>query len=155
MNGAAIALSGNNFLSGASDVDLLSYRDAMKESQDRIKEEIGRIDAEFVKRHGERLEQTFEVTNKKTGTVSVDLDGDLKAKGEIKNTVKWDSDALRDIAKTMPWEQVQHYFKIVFTMSETIYKALPPGDLKDKVDAARTTTPGDLKVTVERVESKA
>lgn len=91
---------------------------------------------------------------KEHGSVTIDLPDGFKLKADAKQTVKWDSDALQEIASTLPWDRVAALFNIKFSMSETIYKgvsALSP-ELRQKIDAARTTETKPFAFKLEKAE---
>lgn len=99
------------------------------------------VKAEVARRYGESAKQALAQQGKDHGTTRLPLQDGFIAKADVKQEVKWDSDALMAIAQELPWERVQALFKIKFEMSETIYKgvsALSP-ELRAKIDAARTT----------------
>lgn len=108
--------------------------------------EISEIDAEYHRRFSSGLGEKLIAESKQSTTM--EIEGGFKAKGSISKSIKWDGDILQTIAVAMNWEEIQHYFKIDFSMSEAIFKALPPGKLRDTVGAARTVKYGDLKVAV-------
>lgn len=126
---------------------LTDLRFASQNTIGEAKDCIAAIDAEYLRRFGSHLESTLAEAGKQS--TSVDIEGGFKAKGSISKTVKWDSGILQTIAASMSWEEIKHYFKIDFAVPEAIFKALPPGKLKEAVGKARTVKYGDLKVAVE------
>ena len=126
---------------------LTAFRTDTKDSIDRLTAHIAEIDAEYLRRFGSHLESVLTDAGKQS--TSVDVEGGFKAKGSISKTVKWDGAVLQTIAASMSWEEIRHYFKIDFAVPEAIFKALPPGKLKEAVEKARTVKYGDLKVTIE------
>ena len=126
---------------------LTSFRATSQAVIDKEKVAIAEIDTEYLRRFGSRLVGVLHSASKQSTTV--DIEGGFKAKGSISKTVKWDSDVLQTIAASMTWEEIKHYFKIDFAVPEAIFKALPPGKLKEAVQKARTVKYGDLKVAVE------
>lgn len=108
------------------------------------------IKAELARRFAESAKQALDQAGKSHGSISLPLQDGFTAKTDTKQKVDWDSDALQAVAATLPWERVVALFKIKFTMSETIYKgvaALSP-ELREKIDAARTTTIAEPVVTL-------
>jgi hypothetical protein len=107
---------------------------------------------ELARRYGDSAKQALTQAGKSHGTTTLPLQDGFAAKAEVKQTVKWDSDALMAVAQTLPWERVVALFSIKFSMSEMIYKgvsALSP-ELRAKIDAARTTVIGEPSVTLTR-----
>ncbi len=128
---------------------LTSFRATSQAVIDKEKVAIAEIDAEYLRRFGSHIEDVLDSAGKQSTTV--DIEGGFKAKGSISKTVKWDSDVLQTIAVSMGWEEIKHYFKIAFTMPEAIFKALPPGPLKEAVEKARTVKYGELKVSIDPI----
>lgn len=111
---------------------------------------LAELDAEIYRRFEKVGYYHLAELGKEGGSTTFDAGGEdglnFKVKASISKSVKWDGAALQKIASGMTWEEIQHYFKISFSMAEAIYKALPPGDLKKNVEAARTTKYADMKV---------
>lgn len=64
---------------------------------------------------------------KNAGKLSGDMTtqvGNLKFKTKIDKRVKWNSDSLFSVARTMPWERVTELFKLEFSMGERVYNDL-------------------------------
>lgn len=101
--------------------------------------------------------QALAQQNKEHGTTTLELQDRFKVKVERKQEVKWDSAALMAVAQTLPWERVRQLFKIDFSMSETIYKGIAAAapELREKIDAARTTTLKEPTATLIREEPLA
>lgn len=131
---------------------LVNQRNHAEDEKAAANARIAEIDAEFVRRFGSTLYGKLKASDKETGSVTAETEDGFKLKGEVSKTVKWDSGALQTVAMGMSWEEIQHYFKIAFSVPEAIYKAIPPSKLKDALTKARTVKPGDLKVKVERAE---
>lgn len=110
--------------------------------------------AEIGKRFTPNVRAAITLSGKPSGTFNTDLGSGFTAKAEVSKKVEWDQDKLRALAGAMTLEEVFHYFKIEFSVPEAIYKALPPGELKKKIDAARTTKYGDPKITIVPPEAK-
>jgi hypothetical protein len=127
--------------------DLVSMRGVSQAAIDHAKAEIAAIDTEYTRRFGPTLQDVLDNTGKQS--TSHEIEGGFKAKGSISKTVTWDSDILQTVAATLDWEMIQHYFKIKFSIAEAIFKAVPPGKLKDTFALARTVKYGDLKVAVD------
>jgi hypothetical protein len=105
------------------------------------KEGAASVAAEINRRYAESAKHALSEAGKSHGSVTLPLQDGIVVKGDVKQTVKWDSAKLMEIAQTMPWDRVAAMFKIEFSMPEAIYKgvgALSP-ELQKKIDAARTT----------------
>lgn len=116
------------------------YQRALAEAQADVKE----YGAEVARRFAATAKAAYEAAGKEHGKVSFDLHSGLAIEANTSKSVSWDNDKLMAIARDLSWTEVDHYFTVKFTMSETIYKGLLPGsDIKAKVDAARTVKYGD------------
>lgn len=111
---------------------------------------LGAVTAELFTRFAASVKATLDQAGKTHGSATLPLQDGFALKTDTKQTVKWDSAQLQAIATTLPWERVVALFKIDFSMSETIYKgvaALSP-ELREKIDAARTTKIGEPVITL-------
>jgi hypothetical protein len=110
------------------------------------------VQAELERRLGASAKAAYDQAGKEHGTLSLPLQGGLMAKLDVTKKVEWDSEKLLKLAQTMPWERVTAMFKIVFAVSETTYKgiAVLDGDLKAKIDDARTVKFGQPKIVLVR-----
>lgn len=142
-------------IASATLADLLAEQDAAAQDLAAAKGRVLRVSQELERRFGDSVKRTLEQAGKTHGTTTLELQDGFAAKADIKQTVKWDSEALQAIAQTLPWERVAALFSITFKMSETIYKgvsALSP-ELREKIDAARTTVIGAPSVTLTKKEA--
>jgi len=126
---------------------------------DELAADIASIEAVIAEQTGWLADRNAELANRFSGALSnklnkntalsgsLEVDGH-KIKGSISKSVKWDSDKLQRMASIMGWDEIQHYFKITFSMSETVFKGMLPGPLQEEMAAARTVKYGDLKVSL-------
>lgn len=137
--------------------DLVSYikeaRGAAREAVERANNlleapnaELKRINDIIARRFMDQALAAYTAKDKTSGKVTVNFPKDVQLTGDISKTVVWDQDKLKALAATLKWEEVQHYFTIKFSVPEATHKAIPPGDLRDKMDDARTVKYGDLKI---------
>ena len=132
--------------------ELLAEQDAAAMDVAAAKGRSLRIGLALVARYGESAKQALAQLDKTHGTTTLPLQDGFAVKAEVKQTVKWDSAKLQEIAQILPWERVIALFKIGFSMPETIYKgvaALSP-ELRAKIDEARTTSIGEPSITLTR-----
>ncbi len=115
--------------------------------------ELADIQAEIDRRFHNVAALALDAAGKDYGTTTKEVEGGYKIKAEIKQTVKWDSDALQTIASDMTWEKIQHWFKIAFSVPEAKFKAIEPGPFKKALEKARTTKLAPMKVTLIDPES--
>lgn len=139
----------------ADDLRELSLTEIAHERQEyglaaeRVKTYLANIQTEIDRRFSGAAKLTLDEQGKSYGTASREIEGGFKLKADIKQTVKWDGAALKAIAAGMgTLQEIEHWFKIEFSVPEAKFKAIPPGDLLDDVTAARTTKLSPLKVTL-------
>lgn len=139
-------------LSDFSLSDLLLEQDAAAFDTAAAKGRALRVQQELQVRFAESAKQALAQADKTHGAISLPLQDGFTVKADVKQTVKWDSGKLQEVAQTLPWERVNALFGITFKMSETIYKgvsALSP-ELRKQIDAARTTTIAEPAITLTR-----
>lgn len=121
--------------------------ESLRQLAEQNKAEQAEILEELTRRTGTTLMNKLKAAGKEHGSVTVELPNGVKVKGERKQKVEWDQAKLRQIASTLTWEQIQHYFKITFSVPEKVYGALDPTmRLQKAFEDARTTKLDDLKV---------
>lgn len=112
---------------------------------DQAEAEIVEAQAELRKRFEPVLTEYYNSTEKTHGQHTFEVDG-IKLAGEVKATVKWNSDALRGIAQTLPIEQVNRLFKIDFSVPEKVYQSITDDKLLDRLIDARTVKYSEPKI---------
>lgn len=128
-------------IENVSIASLLVMQTMAKDATEKAKAATTAVATEIARRYADSVFHSLNQSQKSHGTVSLPLQDGITLKGEIKRTVKWDSEKLQAVAQTLPWERVAAIFKIEFSVPEAIYKgiaALSP-ELRNKIDAARTT----------------
>lgn len=111
-------------------------------------QKIARLNKELTIRVHETVKAAYADAQKEDGTLTVKSVPGVVVKGSISKKVEWDQTKLMALASTLPWDKVQHYFKLEFSVPEAIFKAVEPGPMRDALVAARTVKRGDLSVTV-------
>ena len=136
-----------------SDQELAAYQQSLREAVELVArgakpltDEVARVEAHVQERFSEAVSVAYSREKKKSGKLNIKREDGFVIEANISKTVKWDSDKLKAVAQGMSWEEIQHYFKIDFSVSEAIFKALPPGPIRDAITNARTTNYGDPKV---------
>lgn len=112
-----------------------------------ITAQIAALQEELGFRLSPEAAQLFAAAGKDAGDVTFTTHGGLKFKASVSKTVKWDGEKLKAIAATMEWPAVQRLFKVDFAVPEATFKAILDDDLRKKLEDARTTKLGDLKIT--------
>lgn len=138
--------------------DLVDWRDAcasdLNELEDdprivaaaaRLRDAVTVISAKA----GQIAQAVYDDEKKVSGTKTIKRDG-LVIRGEISTKVTWDQQKLKALAGSLTWLEIEHLFKIEFSVSEAAFKALMPGAIKDALVSARTVKYGDLRVAVTR-----
>jgi hypothetical protein len=115
-----------------------------------LKAHIAALAGELQERLGASAKMTLAEQDKGHGTVNMQLQDGIVAKAVVTKTVKWDSDILESVARTMDWARVQNLFTLKFGMTETIYKGIQAVDpaLCKQIDEARTVTNSEPKITL-------
>lgn len=139
-------------LSGLSLDQLLAAQDEAALAAAAAKGMSQRLSQELQRRYGESAKQALSQAGKDHGSISLPLQDGFVAKAEMKQTVKWDSDALLELAQTLPWERVRAIFTIKFSMAEKVYAGIAAfsPEMRAKIDAARTTTIAEPAITLSR-----
>lgn len=117
----------------------------LKESEATIKERIKAVTDELASRVSNEAAALFQAQGKTSGDVTFVVDG-VKLKASVSKTVKWDSDKLKDIASTMPWEAAHRIFDIDLKVPEATFKAIPDPELVAKLEEARTVKYGEMTI---------
>ena len=105
---------------------------------------VDNLSAELRRRYEVRLADALTEQGKHHGQHSYDSDS-FKITGEVKATIKWNSDALRGIAQTLPHDQVARRFKIEFSVPEKHYATITDDKLLARLVEARTVKYSDPK----------
>lgn len=144
-------------LQRASLPELKQLQDGYESGVKSLTDKRNAVRAELVRRFGQSAVQSLAQKDKTHGSVTLDLQDRFRIKGDVKQEVKWDSAALMAIAKTLPWERVTQLFKIDFSMSETVYKGIAAAapELRERIDAARTTKIKEPSLRIEQEDSLA
>lgn len=139
----------------ASLSELQQLQDGYTSGAKSLKAKADAVKAEIARRYAESANQALAQAGKTHGSGKLQLQDRFAAKYDVKQEVKWDSAALLSIAQTLPWDRVQALFKIEFSMSETIYKGIAAAapELRERIDAARTTTIKPPAITLVREEA--
>lgn len=127
---------------------LREQRKAVVALIDEQKAILQQIDDHFAQALGGEMRRMMTAAGKASGDVTWTLPDGTKFKGSISKTVKYDSDKLREIAGTMPWDKAQQIFKIELSVPEANYQAAQKLDpkLADRIADARTVRFGDIKI---------
>lgn len=134
--------------------ELLKEQNAVAELLNTAKACVAAVQAEVNARLGKSGVNDLAAQAKTHGTVTLELQDRMRAKVVVDRKVKWDGAKLLAVAQTMPWDRAMSIFKLDVSMSETAYKgvAMMDAELKAKIDAARTETIGEPKVTLEAID---
>jgi hypothetical protein len=128
-----------------NDAELALAIDRQREEVRAAKWRLLELENEMQVRQEELAAQVLDAAGKVTGSLSFAHTG-LRFKAERVKRVTWDSDKLKALAATMPWDHVEKLFDIKFTVPERIYGAIHSPELLSKLDECRTTQVGELEV---------
>jgi uncharacterized coiled-coil protein SlyX len=113
---------------------------------DSAKEQLDVIQTELRRRFEPVLAKALAEQEKQHGQHTFEVDG-VKLTAEITARRDWDSEKLKAIARTMPYEQVERLFTIKFSVPEKAYNAIRDEKLLDQLIDARTVKYSDPKVS--------
>jgi hypothetical protein len=114
---------------------------------------IRAIDSEIARRYRATADARYVSLDKQHGTLTMETNEGVTLSAEIPRKVKYDSNALLGVAIAMPLDQAQKIFKFELTVPENIYKGLAANpELLAKIDAARTVSYDDMKITIKTKE---
>lgn len=113
---------------------------------DSAKEQMDTIQTELRKRFQNRLLDALIQQEKQHGQHTFEVDG-VKLKAEITARRDWDSDKLKAIARSMPYDQVERLFDIKFAVPEKNYAAVRDEKLLDQLIDARTVKYSEPKIS--------
>ena len=131
-----------------SSLTLAELREVIATNQaiaDNAEAKIVETLAELRSRFEPTLAEYYAATEKTHGQHTFEVDG-VKLVGEVKATIKWNSDALRGIAQTLPAEVVNKLFKIDFSVPEKTYQSITDTKLMDRLIDARTVKYSEPKI---------
>jgi hypothetical protein len=133
-------------LTGLTDTQLYELVDEGRALWAEAKAAMAAVEAEVSRRQESTAADVFRAARKEYGSATyTDAEG-RKFKAEARREVKWDSDKLQEIASSMPWSEVSAVFDIKFSVPERVYNTMNDLQLRTRLDAARTTKTGDLRV---------
>ena len=126
--------------------------DALLEARAHVEAELAKgrailadVNSAIAEATKDALDLAMKATGKYSGTINF-MSGTLKLKADIKKDVKWDSAALAPIVASMPYEEAEKIFKIEFSVPERAFNALPDGNMKASILAARTVKYSEPKI---------
>jgi hypothetical protein len=137
-------------MSAMSDADLARHAIKCRNEVLIAKTALAEVEAVIADRQAALAADVLTKADKQFGGSLTFSHNGVRYKAEVKKTIKWDSDKLREIASTLPWEQVQRLFDIEFSVTENTYKGIAAADpaMKARIDDARTVrlSPLDVKL---------
>lgn len=132
---------------------LYALQEALAAADEQISTSKANLQGELRRRFEYRLKTALDEDGKTHGSKKLDGEGHLRIEADLPQKVDWDQKALRALAETLSWPDVDHTLKITFSVPEKIYGALPPSsDLKAKLTAARTTKPQPSKFKIVTID---
>jgi hypothetical protein len=111
---------------------------------DSAKEQLDVIQTELRRRFEEEFKLALAKQEKQHGQTTFEVEG-VKMTAEITARREWDSDKLKAIARTMPFDQVERTFNIKFSVPEKVYNGIRDEKLLDALIDARTVKYSETK----------
>ena len=153
-------------LHNRSDAELMNDRAAHVAMIQANQAFVDAIDDEFALRWKDEITMRLTRLNKNHGEITVDhpIDHNLRLHGELRRTVKWDQDKLRELANRafipkvdgglgLPGEaSFNVLFKITFAINEHAYQALTDPAVKGLLDKARAVKYAPPRVAITEKE---
>jgi hypothetical protein len=137
---------GSDTYKSMTDLQLAQLTERARADLAVAKTVLSGLEGEISRRQETLAADLLRVAGKETGSVSFTANG-MKYKAEAAKKVEWDSGKLKEIAGTLPWSHVERLFDIKFSVPERTYGALHDPELVARLNTARTTKIGDLKVS--------
>jgi hypothetical protein len=133
--------------------ELYEYQTACVAALEEAKADLAEVTSAIKSRFAFAADELYHEAGKMHGTVNLGTGEGFKVQADVSRTVKYDSEKLKSIAATLPWEKVSKLFKITFEVPEKTYTALAAvdPDLYEKIEEARQVRYGDMKLTVTKV----
>ena len=113
---------------------------------DSAKEQMDIIQTELRRRFEASFKDALAQQEKQHGQHTFEVDG-IKLTAEITARREWDSDKLKAIARTMPYDRVERLFAIKFSVPEKVFAGVRDEKLLDQLIDARTVKYTDTKIT--------
>lgn len=133
---------------------LMEYQEAVARVLEEAKKEVAAVASVVTARFSDQIKDAYTAQDKQHGTVRVPVWTDVEAVGSATKKVSWDQSGLKAIASDMDWLTVDHFFKIKFDVSETVFNGLAPDDPRRPLfEAARTVEYGEPKVTLVKAKT--
>lgn len=103
------------------------------------------VKAEIALRCKEEIDKAYK--DNETGVARIVVE-DIPLKLDRGKKVEWNQNVLKSVFKTLPPE-IKKLFKVAISISETNYKKVEDDILKERLDAGRTVSPGNVKIDFE------
>lgn len=107
--------------------ELVAMRRATESKISALKSELSDIDAAITHLSRPVMTDRLLAANKDHGSLKLVVDGE-SVQGEIKKTVKWDSDKLKEVASKIPAEDAATIFTVTLSISEEQFDTLTECD---------------------------
>ena len=103
--------------------ELITSRREVAGKIDILKKDLSAIDDQITELALPVMSDKLRATNKDYGSLKLDVGGEA-IQGEIRKTIKWDSDALKEIASKIPAEDSALIFTVSLSISEEQFATL-------------------------------
>jgi hypothetical protein len=132
---------------GALDVhDLMDLYEQVTKLTNHAKELKEKLDDGLNLRFSESVKNSLRKENKDTGTTRF-FDGAFQIVADVPKKVTWDNEKMEKLVKYISNEQRKSFVKVVYSIEERKYSALPY-EYQELFKEARTITPGKTKFQI-------
>ncbi|GHT93666.1 hypothetical protein FACS1894122_09240 [Alphaproteobacteria bacterium] len=132
---------------GALDVhDLMDLHEQVTKLTSHAKELKEKLDDGLNLRFSESVKDSLRRENKDTGTTRF-FDGAFQIIADVPKKVTWDNEKMEELVKRIPEDRRRAFVKVVYSIEERKYSALPY-EYQELFKEARTITPGKTKFQI-------
>ncbi|GHU19891.1 hypothetical protein FACS189472_10320 [Alphaproteobacteria bacterium] len=126
--------------------DLMDLHDQVTKLTSHAKELKEKLDDGLNLRFAESVKNSLQRENKDTGTTRF-FDGAFQIIADVPKKVTWDSEKMEELVKRVPEDRRRAFVKVVYSIEERKYSALPY-EYQELFKEARTITPGKTKFQI-------
>ncbi|GHT98559.1 hypothetical protein FACS1894126_4160 [Alphaproteobacteria bacterium] len=126
--------------------DLMDLHDQIAKLTSHAKELKEKLDDGLNLRFAESVKNGLQRENKDTGTTRF-FDGAFQIIADVPKKVTWDNEKMEELVKRIPEDRRRAFVKIVYSIEERKYSALPY-EYQELFREARTITPGKTKFQI-------
>jgi hypothetical protein len=126
--------------------DLMELNEQIVNLNTHAKELKEKLDDGLNLRFSEAVKNNLRSENKDTGTTRF-FDGAFQIVAEVPKKVTWDNEKMEELVKRIPEDRRKSFVKVVYSIEERKYSALPH-EYRELFKEARTITPGKTRFQI-------